>query len=457
MHSRITGNTKNQRRALLQARTKSNTRQQQHTEVQHDEDHIDNTPDEEMVDVGSPVMPSYASVSSSSAMEVSDADRKELREIGCHFDKTTTRFVFTNDTPSYNSWTIQFKSKLESVGLEDTITGPGDGSPLAALRQKTVYHMITQCVPMVCIPAIMVTLKVHTAFEAWGVLRRQFIGDEKTYLHVLETRFNRAVWEDGEQFPEFINRFEQIASELESAGQTKADHVKQTIIMLAIETSHKKDVRGVHVFDRMNTIAKIHASKSFAEWVVQLRLEAQQIQDAIVKEVGTRRGHKRPADDNTHNGTEPFAPVSYVEMGANQHNRPPYQQSHRPAPQRSAAPCFNFTKDGSCRFGDRCRFTHTRSAGGSNRGQGAPAGILSSPGSNPEPCRKFLAGKCTFGERCKYSHSNSSNQNGGSNTFHRSGTPTPSRDEPTRHMRQITFDPDLPSGHGYNTPFSSQQ
>jgi len=55
--------------------------------------------------------------------------------------------------------------------------------------------------------------------------------------------------------------------------------------------------------------------------------------------------------------------------------------------------CRNFFTHGSCSFGDRCKYSHDRTARGNERH------VYSN-----EICRNFRRGACTFGDRCRYVH-----------------------------------------------------
>ena len=337
--------------------------------------------------------------------DMSDVAKKELVEIGRHFAKIATRFAFDANTPSYNSWVIQFKAEAENCGLEDTLVVEARvDDPLARLRQKTVYNMILACVPKTVMASVTTNLRVHSACEAWQALRRQFIGDEATYLQALEARFQRLIWADGEEFTPFEIRFDQLVSELEAAGQAKPDHVKKSVFLNAIELSSQKDVRGAHVFDRFNTTSKIHYQVSFAEWMTHLRVEAQHIRDAITADVGSRRGtkraHEKVALDSGHIDSYP---VSFVTQGAVPQQfapagirPPPFRGQRRSTP----GPCFNMQNTGSCKFGAQCKFSHEPPQ---NRQSGSPPAPSSA---KREACRNFLAGRCFAGDRCRYLHSN---------------------------------------------------
>lgn len=304
---------------------------------------------------------------------------------------------------SYNSWVVRFKAEAENCGLDDTLVAEARADDsLARLRQKTAYNMILACVPTTVMSSVTTNLRVHSAYEAWQALRRQFIGDEATYLQALEARFHRLTWADNEEFTPFEIRFDQLVSELESAGHAKPDHVKKSALLNAIEMSNKKDVRGAHVFDRFNTTAKIYHAVSFSEWMTHLRVEAQHIRDAITTDVANRRGVKRTHENIASDSAqiESF-PVSFIAQGATSQQfapaaaRPPlFRAQSRFAPR----PCFNMQSTGSCKFGAQCKFSHEPPQ---NR-QGGP---LRAPHSaKREACRNFLAGRCFMGDRCKYSH-----------------------------------------------------
>jgi hypothetical protein len=336
---------------------------------------------------------------STHADELTAPLRKELIDTGRHFSKVATRFAFDNDAASYNAWVIQFKAEAENCGLDGALTDPRTDTALAALRQKTAYHMILSCVPKTILVSITSNLRQHTAYEAWRTLRRHYIGDEATYLQGLETRFNRATWLDGEDFPAFEIRFNQLVAELEAAGQAKSDHVKKSVFLHAVEASSKKDVRGAHVFDRLNTTSQIHFQASFTEWMVYMRVEAQHIHDAIM----AHRGVKRPREDSGANAPPSGAvatPVSFVAQPAASASSSHAAQPNRPPPfhaQRNRGDnpswCRDYRRFGSCRFGAQCKYSHD-----------IPADRMNIAPKSNEPCFKFRQGRCTMGNKCRFAH-----------------------------------------------------
>jgi hypothetical protein len=77
--------------------------------------------------------------------------------------------------------------------------------------------------------------------------------------------------------------------------------------------------------------------------------------------------------------------------------------------------CFQFRDEGSCLYGDRCRFAHVpggspgsqqrsaRTLGSRGRLRGCGGGSSSSSG----VCFQFRNGMCRYGDRCRFSHSRS--------------------------------------------------
>jgi hypothetical protein len=73
----------------------------------------------------------------------------------------------------------------------------------------------------------------------------------------------------------------------------------------------------------------------------------------------------------------------------------------------SRSPCKNFVKDGYCRFGGTCRFSHTISSSSDSNNS-----------NKKQPCKHFADyGSCKFGDTCKFNHvAPLSNSNFNSNT-----------------------------------------
>jgi hypothetical protein len=200
--------------------------------------------------------------------------KSELVSISRHFSKIAQRYTFDNNTASYMRWVIQFAAEMDSYEMEELLTSDPRSLPeslsvselsLQRLRQKTLYHMLLQCVPADVRSVVTITLppEQHTAYDAWEALRLHYIGDKNAYLQSLENRFNRFKWEDNEEWPAFETRYESLLSELHNAGVPKLDHVKRSGLMNAVQESNKRDVRSNHVFDRLNIISKINLNASF--------------------------------------------------------------------------------------------------------------------------------------------------------------------------------------------------
>jgi hypothetical protein len=306
-------------------------------------------------------------------------------------------------TDAYHAWCVRFKIELAGNGLSDVIEREGDRSVLQTARQQAVWEMISRCVPDTVLPAIAVSSSVHTGYEAWRLLRRHYLGDEQTFLQGLENRFARIVWAENEEFPAFENRFSQVVAELTAAGQGKTDHALKSTLMAAVEQSGKKDAHGASVFSRLRIVDLVKRSASFEEWLAHLRVEAQQIRDALADQdmAAKRRGVVRTHAGETR--TVETVPISFVA---------PSSSSSRPfvAPQvtRRAAgqACFLMASTGSCRYGATCRFSHDPAVLRSASQGRTNTRPLSRPG---EPCRLHQAGRCRFGSSCKFSHAHPGN------------------------------------------------
>lgn len=358
--------------------------------------------------------------------------RRELKEIDRHFSKIAARFTFSNDVKSYSAWVNFFRAEMESCDLADQLheledAGAKGDSLGARLKQKTLYHMILQCVPEEARTALTTALPAseRTGAGAWEALRKLYIGDKRAHLEGLEQRFSRMRWLESEEFTAFEVRYESLLSELESAGVAKLDHVKRSGLMRAVEESSKHDARGVHVFDRLNIISKIHAEKSYREWMLHLRNEAQQIAEALKG----RRGTKRPAAAESHMalGEQPGlmdTQVSFVQsslppapFSRNQHK--PWQLQSGGG--RGRAPmCRNMRFTGRCDYGSACKFRHDAAAtpnaepmDGASDHQGQRRFKAAGPGggekrartNSSQPCWQFMATRqCARGDSCRFVH-----------------------------------------------------
>ena len=351
---------------------------------------------------------------------------KELKEIGRHFSKIANRFAFEDNTAAYQVWAIQFEAELLNNDLDAILTSDPSAvdqenlmlePELCAQQQKTVYHMIFQCVPKVKL-SVVVTLPIeqHTGFGAWQALRQFYIGDEQAYLTSLESKFQRLSWEGSEAFPTFETRCESLLNELQNAGAAKAEHVKKSVFMAAIEDSPHKDAQGNSVFVRLNTVSKIHMEKPYRDWLTAIRIEAQQIQDSVHK-----RGIKRGREERKEAAVE----VSFVAPSMSPHNAAASNRRISFVARQgssglgsSAGPggqtplCRNMRYTGRCTFGTRCKFSHTIPPGllgKPDREQSGPSSGESgkSSAAGRGPCWDFQRGRCNRGDRCRFAHVNS--------------------------------------------------
>ena len=226
---------------------------------------------------------------------------------------------------------------------------------LYAQQQKTVYHMIFQCVPKEKM-TVVATLPVdqQTGYDAWKALRLFYIGDEQAYLASLELKFQNMRWEGSEAFPTFETRFDSLLSELLHAGAGKAEHIKKAALMTAVEESPHKDAQGNSAFVRLNTVSKIHFEKSYRDWLTAIRIEAQQIQDSLHK-----KGAKRGRDE--HKEAPVAQEVSFITSPPAR--GPPFlaRRDGRRAGGGSGGAkelCRNMQHTGRCSYGASCRYSH---------------------------------------------------------------------------------------------------
>ena len=309
-----------------------------------------------------------------------------------HFSKVATRLTFANNVSAYQNFTILFKCEIDMYGLSSVLeTDPGENmvkkstyadvarlsysEKLAQEKQKAVYYMLVQCVPVEARTAITTGLaeKLHSGYGAWRTLRQYYIGDENTYLQSLETKFQTVVWKENESFLEFEMKYQSLLSEMEIAGLKKDDIVKKSIMMRAIELSNKHDALNKHVYDRFNVISLIKSELDYTKWLVYMRMEAQKIQDSI----NTKQSHTNTAaakrKREEHEEQSAKEANSVADAASNPSNTTPAAQQpprhaqrykatrshYNPQTHRSNIVCKHWLNSGSCSRGNGCRFLHS--------------------------------------------------------------------------------------------------
>ena len=337
----------------------------------------------------------------------------KIVETGRHFSKIASSYQFENDATSYLQWVIRFEAEMENFGFRNTLTTNPEAvssSPklsftdrIAQQQQKTVYHMILRCVPKDATLVVTRSLPVeqHTAFGAWLALREFYIGEERAYIARLEEKFNSLQWDEGELWPSFETRFDSLVNDLQAIGQHKDEYQKKIRLMTAIQQSGRKDAEGGSVYSRLHVTNLIKQGESYRTWLVAIRTEAQKIQD----EIQSSKGKKHKRDDHKDSNSERVGEVSLVDSSisssaSSQH--PPFIPNKRPKfnPGRSSEPCRNF-RNGHCRFGDMCRFSHDRSF--TNK-RTTNFNNYARRTKIDKPCFNFREGKCTRGDQCRYMH-----------------------------------------------------
>lgn len=370
--------------------------------------------------------------------------KRELLALRLHFSKIVRPFDDTH--AAYLGFMIRFKAELESHNLSHVIARESDGSAYEDEQQRTVWDMIQRSVPATILTGITDALVPHTGIAAWTTLRLRYIGDEATFQRGLETKFTNFRWIDGESFGDLEVRFGGVVSEMAMAGMpAKADSLKKDRFMAALEHTTRKDAHGASVFSRFHVVHTVHRARPFQEWMTELRLEAQQIRDALEAVANERRSTKRAHEDN-HSSAAPqhqLVPISYVNpttasrslvSSSNIRRVGSSGSSGREVQQVAASKvCFNFSNGGSCRYGSACKFSHDPATAAGR------AGGTSSGGGQRAPCRLFQQGRCNYGNRCRFMHTGPTPPAGSHSGYGSFSMPTsaPNRDPNTVPVRQM--------------------
>lgn len=298
---------------------------------------------------------------------------EKLERIQLHFSKIAPQFFFKSNAASYMDWTVQFEAELSSHELDHVIFDDPELAEeqwsedshdlrIAKQEQKTVYNMIVRCLDTPEKRNIVITAMSHherTGFHAWRALRRQFIGDERTYLLGLESQYESFRWEASENWAAMETRFDAMLAQLAVANVHKKTHQRIARIMSAIEQSNRRDAQNASVYTRLHTTNRIKDHLEYSQWMTAMRTEAQMIQDELAK-----RGAKRPREESEHDRES----VSFV--GQPQRDEPAAASSSPSSfPPRFNGPpelCRNMQNRGYCKYGKECRFSHNIPAGGRN-------------------------------------------------------------------------------------------
>ena len=376
-----------------------------------------------------------------------EEDCSAIKAKGLYFSKVAGGFKLGNDSNLYPHWLIKFTTELEYLDLEDTLTNdpntpqqnPTHSEMVEQTRQKTVYHMIVHCVndnkELLQVVTTTLASKDRTGFGAWRALRNHFHGNEKRHLELIESAFESFEWQPTESYSSMETRFLTLTTQMGDAKTEKSEHLRKRKLMEAIRKADRKDAQGQPVFTRLNTLNLVHEKSSYSEWLLAIQTEAQKIQD----EKEHSRGTKRNRDEGEEKQENRFASqeVSFVTSSLGQGGQP---RHFLRAPRQNGfgrprnAICHAFTNTGSCKFGDKCRYSHDGSSnngnyhrfGGAGTGGGGPGNGRfningnrdSHPRSNSSVCFEFQRSQQCSRRGCPFIHSmNPSNQaNSTSNT-----------------------------------------
>jgi hypothetical protein len=70
----------------------------------------------------------------------------------------------------------------------------------------------------------------------------------------------------------------------------------------------------------------------------------------------------------------------------------------------AATPCKVFAKDGTCRFGNECKYSHDVQVGAASGKRAAKPKAKANANAKREVCRNFANGSCAHGNFCKFAH-----------------------------------------------------
>ncbi|HVW99832.1 MAG TPA: zinc finger CCCH domain-containing protein, partial [Candidatus Babeliaceae bacterium] len=369
----------------------------------------------------------------------------DLKKTVDSFTKTLDVHRLQNTRESFYIFRGRFESFLEFHKLRHVLdTSPTSlpptelkiDAPLFAEQQRTVYHMLAQCVPQEILQAVR-TSCAHTGYDAWKLLKDRFLGDEKLYVQRCEAALNTLTWNVNETFSAFESRATAQLAELElAAGDAKKDHEKQSIYMRAIRDG------GRHQMDyiRLNNVNVIHTTKgsSFDIWLSGIREEARHIEDDAA--LRKQRSHSSSSNNNDQPSPQQISALDY---------------QHRPTFSGNKFPCKQWMRSGGkfCSYGNNCRFMHDRSSRPAShppfqRNFGNKfnnSGMKSEGPSADSLCWEWLAtGRCRRGNTCRFKHNALQQQNGAA------GTTTPSQAAQQQELNMTTAEfIHLPSDSAY--------
>ena len=77
-------------------------------------------------------------------------------------------------------------------------------------------------------------------------------------------------------------------------------------------------------------------------------------------------------------------------------------------------PCSTYLRNGKCKFGEGCRFSHGDGGGTDGRSKQTAGGSNAVRNDTKKPCTNYMGtGKCKFGEGCRFSHGGGADGSGG--------------------------------------------
>lgn len=285
--------------------------------------------------------------------------------------------------------------------------------PLLAIGgMSAIFLLVTDSLPE----------KERTAYGAWQALTRYYIGNNSTHLKDLDADFHNLRWHDDENFASLEARFGSFLSQLQMHKCEKDETTRRNVLMNAILQSKRTDMRGKLVCEAIKSTSDMATmiNSPYRAWLEHVRSKAQEIEQEIATTAGghgsaASSGHKRRYAD-TQGGSQEQYPrdVNAVTTFGAQQQQHAYGSSmanpHRPGNYRPA--CRDWMK-GNCQRGNACRFahnaqgTHTQNSNSNSNSRSQSHGNNYSANGRRAPpvCWSFSRnGSCRFGDSCRFSH-----------------------------------------------------
>ena len=332
------------------------------------------------------------------------------------------QYKFKDNESDYCVWTFKMRRFLRREGIDIDLSGAitqqgiADTSDKSVLEQSVVFNMLCDCVPDEA-SHILTGLpdEQQTAYHAWNALQVHYIGNVENYKQKLETRFGNLEWNEGDEFNQFIKHFDELNAQMRVVGTEKSEIGKKNKILTSALMKRDKARRNIH--QRLKIIDTLHSEKPFNTWMSEIRKEIEQIEEEarhIISKKPSSTSSSSPSSSSNESHEASFANARRGGFNAGGNYRGGRGGGGM---QGRGGVCYNFMNEGSCRFGNNCRFRHvinnhstpsTNSNNNNNANNNAPTPSNSNNNNNPSnkvPCQSWSRFKdCQYGSECKFMH-----------------------------------------------------